>query len=341
MIFRLSVVCLLAGLAACTAKAPAPSDVDRVLSRWDADDHPDLKAVIVLRNGALAGSRYYNGEKPDTLHDIRSAGKSITSLLVGMAIEAGRIEGTSDPVGRYLPDARGTPVENITLDDALTMRSGLDADDEDEASPGNEDKLDAARDPRAFALSISAREPRGSRYVYNSLSAYLVGLVVEKAVGRPQDEFARDALFSPLGITHWTWQHDAGGHTKGQGNLWLTALDVAKIGQMVLDGGTYQGRRIVGARWLDASVQPRVAISAVDPYADGYGYFWYTKTHDIRGERVRVSFASGSGGNKIYIVPSRHLVVAITSSAYGRGYGQRRSEAILRALLEEASSLKW
>jgi CubicO group peptidase (beta-lactamase class C family) len=312
---------------------PALAAIEQVLARWDVDEHPDLKAVVVRRRGAVVAERYYNGERSDTLHDVRSAGKSVTSLLIGIALDRGQIESTAARVGRYLPDAESSPVGRDSLDDLLTMRSGLAADDQDPSSPGNEDNLDAARAPVAFALAVPAREPPGSRYVYNSLTAYLAGLVLEKAVFGPQDEFARDALFAPLGITDWRWQRDAAGHTKGQGNLSLHARDFAKIGQMVLDRGTYNGRRSVSERWIEESLRPRVAIGAVDPYADGYGYFWYEKTHDIGGERVSVGFASGSGGNKIYVVPSRALVVAVTSSAYGRGYGQRRSEAILKALL--------
>jgi CubicO group peptidase (beta-lactamase class C family) len=90
---------------------------------------------------------------------------------------------------------------------------------------------------------------------------------------------------------------------------------------------------VLSAEWIRESLEPRVDIRASDPYATGYGYFWYQKGHEIAGQQIPVAFASGSGGNKIYVVPTRKLVVAITSSAYGRGYGQRRSEAILRAIL--------
>jgi CubicO group peptidase (beta-lactamase class C family) len=102
---------------------------------------------------------------------------------------------------------------------------------------------------------------------------------------------------------------------------------------MVLNKGLLHGKRVLSAAWITESLKPRVTISRTEPYADGYGYFWYHKTHDIAGRRVAVSFASGNGGNKLYLVPSREMVVAITSRAYGRGYGQRRSEDILKALL--------
>lgn len=104
-------------------------------------------------------------------------------------------------------------------------------------------------------------------------------------------------------------------------------------GEPVRADGLHDGRRIVSAAWLQAVLTPKVGISDSDPYADGYGYFWYHKTQQIGGKPVPVSFASGNGGNKIYVVASRRLVVAITSAAHGHGYGQRRSEAILKAVL--------
>ncbi len=139
----------------------------------------------------------------------------------------------------------------------------------------------------------------------------------------------RGAISDLLGLR----ESDAAGYTKGQGNLSITARELATIGEMVRNDGTYRGHRIVSAAWLRAALAPKVTISGSDPYADGYGYFWYSKVQQIEGKPVPVSFASGNGGNKIYVVPSRHLVVAITSSAYGHGYGQRRSENILRAII--------
>ena len=207
------------------------------------------------------------------------------------------------------------------------------ADDEQADSPGNEARLDASPDPFNFALSVRLRDCPGTRYVYNSLTAYIAGLALEGAVGERVDTFAARTLFAPLAIKDWRWRRDRAGHTTGQGNLSLTAQDFAKIGQLVLDKGLWNGRRVVSARWIEESLTPRVRISAVDRYADDYGYFWYSKTYRIGARNVRVDFASGNGGNKIYVVPDRSLIVAIQSSAYGRVRGQRRSEQILLRIL--------
>ena len=332
----LKLVSIAIGAVALCAAAPVPyidAALMEVLSAFDHDEHPDLRAVVVLRDGRVVAERYYNGETANTLHDIRSAGKSVTSLLVGIAIDRGKINGVGDTVSTYWPEAKGSAIGDVAIRDVLTMRSGLAAFDADPASPGNEGKLDAASDPLVFLRSIPRADPPGSRYRYNSATACIAGVVVAKATGLSMAAFARTSLFEPLGISRWQWASDAAGYTKGQGNLSLTARDFAAIGEMVRGEGLYRGHRIVSASWIRDALGSKVGISDVDPYADDYGYFWYSKVQQIDGKPVSVSFASGNGGNKIYVIPSRHMVVAVTSSAYGHGYGQRRSEAILTSVL--------
>lgn len=323
----------LAGLLTVAAPASERSDLDAVLESWDRDEHPDLRGVVVVYDGRRVAERYYNGASPTELHDIRSAGKSITALLVGIAIDRGAIISLDDPVSRYWREASGSAIGAVTLRDVMSMRSGLAAFDEDAASPGNEDRMDASGDPMAFVRQVPSADAPGTHYRYNSATAYTAGVVVAKATREKMGSFARTHLFRPLRITHWEWQSDASGMTKGQGNLSLTTRGLASIGEMVRNNGRVQGRQIVSANWITAMLAPRVSIGADDPYADQYGYFWYRKVQQIAGLTLPVSFASGNGGNKIYVVPACSLVVAITSSAYGRGYGQRRSEDVLKRLL--------
>jgi CubicO group peptidase (beta-lactamase class C family) len=323
-------LCLLL-LVAAPAMAEPLTDI---LVRLDQDQHPDLSSVLVQRDGAIIAERYYNGETADTLHDIRSAGKSITALLAGAAADRGKLS-ASGTIERYWPAAKGTALQGVTLDQVLTMRSGLAAFDDDPASPGNEDKMDEAADTLAFALATPSETRPGTVYRYNSMTAWLAGITVEKATGTDLEEFARSTLFQPLGIQHWRWLRDASGHPKGQGNLFLRTRDAAKIGQMVLDQGLYGGRRVISASWLEAMLAPRVAIAEVDRYADHYGYFWYRKTQRIGNRDILVHFASGNGGNKIYVIPELKSVVVVTSRAYGKGYGQKRSENILTVILAD------
>jgi CubicO group peptidase (beta-lactamase class C family) len=317
----------------CSAVRAAPAGLDAVLAGWEHDEHADLRAVVVSRGGAIVAERYYNGETAAALHDVRSAGKSVTALLVGAAVDRGTIAAASDRVERYWPATHGNAIGDVTIADVLTMRSGLDSFDEDPASPGNEDKFDEAADPLAFLLAVPRAVPPGTLYRYNSLTAYVAGRLVEQATGQDLQAFAGAALFGPIGIDHWSWGRDNTGHTKGQGNLSLSARDLLKIGQLVLDQGRHDGRQVIGAAWIAAMMAPRVHIAGSDRYADDYGYFWYAKKQIVAGREVPVFFASGNGGNKIYVMPTLDMVVVVTSSAYGHGYGQLRSENILKAVL--------
>ena len=337
----------LAMLAACqapTTTARGGIDFASTLAAWDRDPGQEpgkdqdktLQGVVVLRDGRVVAERYYTGATAASLNDIRSAGKSVTALLATIALDRGAIASASDPVRKYWPEAAGSALGAATIDDLLTMRSGLAADDEDPASPGSEDRMDEASDPVAFLRSTPRQDAPGATYRYNSLTAYATGIVVGRATGADLGTFAGTALFGPLGIADWRWNKDAAGHTKGQGNLWLSTRSLATIGEMVRCGGEYRGRRIVSAGGIEAMLRPRVPIAATDPYADEYGRLWYFKSLPVGDFRVPVWFASGNGGNKIYVVPNLRMVVAITSQAYGRGYGQRRSQEILTRLLREA-----
>ena len=309
------------------------------LAAWDQDSDKTLQGVVVLRDGRLVAERYYNGASARSLNDIRSAGKSVTGLLATFAMDRGLIASASDPVRRYWPESANSALGDASVDDLLTMRSGLAADDEDPASPGNEDRMDAAPDPLAFTLAVPRQEAPGRVYRYNSVTAYAAGVVVAKATGGPDGDlgrFAGTVLFEPLGITDWRWDRDRAGQTKGQGNLWLSTRSMAAIGELVRNGGEYHGRRLLSAGGVEAMLRPRVATGAQDPYSDQYSRLWYSKSLTVGDSRVPIWFASGNGGNKIYLVPHLRLVVAITSQAYGRGYGQRRSQDILIGVLKAA-----
>jgi CubicO group peptidase (beta-lactamase class C family) len=319
---------------ATVAAASGPGDPawDSLFATLRRDTLRDLKGVLVEQCGHALAEAYFNGDDATSLHDIRSATKSITSTLVGIAMDRGLIPSVDVSIATVLPLDRAV-YGGITLRDLLTMRSGLDDDDEDSASIGNESKLDQSDDWLAFARRVPLKWPPGSRYVYSSLNAYLAGAVVERAAGVPLAAFAETTLFRPLGIDRYQWRRGPRGEGVGQGNLSITLRDMARIGELYLDHGARNGHRIVSARYVTDALAPLVPISASDPYADAYGYMWYSKSYDVNGDTVALHFASGNGGNKIYIVPRDHLIITITSSAYNTRYGQRRSEQILKRIL--------
>ena len=337
--FRIAVVAAFTICASCSPiEDQPPASLNSALAAFEDDEHGDLHAVIVIQKGVMVAEKYFNGGDRQTLVDVRSAGKSVTSLLFGMAHDQGALESLDDPVEKYWPDTQGSPIGPVRLADVLTMRTGLDADGNNPSSPGYEDHLDEADDPLSFVMSVPRAEQPGKQYRYNSLAAYVTGIVIGRATGSELGDFARKNLFEPLMIERWDWQKDRAGYTKGQGNLFLTATGFARIGEMVLNGGTYNGRQVVSSEWIQKSLKPRFDISDGDPFASGYGYYWYHQEYSMNGRSIQVSFASGNGGNKIYVIPQFELVVSVMSRAYGQGYGQRRSENILKAILAVKTS---
>ncbi|WP_041586961.1 serine hydrolase domain-containing protein [Terriglobus saanensis] len=308
--------------------------LETLYAEMEREEHHDLKGVVIVRAGRVVSERYFNGDSAETLHDIRSATKSITSLLMGFAVQKGMVHSVHDSIAAYLPGLPKDGRERITVEDLLTMRSGLDADDTVATSPGNEDRLDESTDWIRAAYAVPMKRAPGEKYLYCSLNAFLTGAIVENATHMPLDEFAKANLFGPLGITKFRWRQVPVNRTTGQGNLEITARDAAAIGGLMLNDGVVNGRRLLSHEWIAKSLASEVAISDSDPYADAYGWMWYTRAAPVGGRKIEVHFASGNGGNKIYIVPSLHMVVAIMSSAYGHGYGQRRSQEILLRVLE-------
>jgi CubicO group peptidase (beta-lactamase class C family) len=310
-----------------------PAALQSIYSDMTSEPNHDLKGIVIVRDGRLISEHYFNGDSAETLNDIRSATKSLTSLLMGIAIDKGLIRSINDSISLYLPGLPKDGKEKITIKDLLNMRSGLDADDSNPASPGNEDTLDQSSDWIRTVYAVPAKVPPGTKYNYCSLNAFLTGAIIENASHMPLDEFANANLLAPLGIQKYSWRHVPVNRTTGQGNLSITTRAEAAIGQLMLNDGVVNGRRIVAHDWITQSLASQIAISDSDPYADFYGYMWYTKTESVGEHKIEVHFASGNGGNKIYIITSLNMVVAITSSAYGQHYGQQRSQDILLRVL--------
>ena len=334
----LVVVCL--ALSACAeVERCAQQTLNCVLANYDDDEYHDLQSVVVIKRGNVLAERYFNGSDSNRLVDVRSAGKSVTSLLFGIAMDKGFIGRLDQQVADILDAAKNTDLGRVPFEHLLTMRTGLDADANDPNSIGMEDHMDASSDPFAFVLTVPLIEEGGQRYVYNSLAAYAAGLVIGTATGDGLEAFASEHLFKPLAFKQWNWQEDRSGYTKGQGNLFLTAPDFAKIGLMVLNQGQYDGQRIVSSTWIEESLKRRVDVSAIEPNAIGYGYYWFYQEYEMDSKKLGVHFASGNGGNKIYIIPALDMVVSVMSTAYGQGRGHRRSEAILKDVLAFELSL--
>jgi CubicO group peptidase (beta-lactamase class C family) len=162
----------------------------------------------------------------------------------------------------------------------------------------------------------------------------LIGAIIEEASGKKLADFAREHLFSKLGIREFYWYTGPGGRTGPMGNLYLSTLDFARIGQLIINKGVWQGQQVVSSHWIDMLDDVKFDISKSNPFVTGYGYLWYTGLKKVNNKKYNYICASGNGGNLLFVVPSENLVVSLTSSAYGQGYGHQRSHNIFHLILK-------
>jgi len=305
---------------------------DRLASRG-----ANIHAVLVARPGKLVYERYFKGSDQipgifygkrvesvtfvaDTLHNMKSVSKSVVSLTVGIALDRGLIRSVDEPIFSFFPeltDLRTPEKDRLLLRHALTMTMGLawveatpDTGDEN----NDEARMRRAADPCRYVLGLPMTAPAGQEFFYNTGALALVAAIVRKATGRPLDELAKEALFDLLGIAPVEWRR-VKGDTDAGGGLRLRPRDMAKIGQLVLAGGRWNGRQIVSKEWIEKSTTPK--IKAVADGFDGlYGYLWWLARYRINGREVDCIAAQGRGGQYVRIVPSLDLVVAVTAGYY-------------------------
>jgi CubicO group peptidase (beta-lactamase class C family) len=267
-----------------------------------AKDLP-LHNLLVIRRGQLILDASLYPYSPKGPHDVTSVTKSITSLLMGIAIDKGLVESVRQPVVSLLPGAvRGTPDaqrQALTVEHLLTMTSGLDCGYE----PG-ERELAAMRrrdDWPAFVLALPMRAAPGMQYAYCSCNSHLLSAILSARTGGSALAFARTHLFDPLGISTASWPADNHGRTHGWGDLHLFPTDLAKIGELYRTGGVWKGRRILSESWVRQSTQPHVRVRE----GVGYGYAWWINT----AREPAIYEAVGRGGQRVAVVPDKELVV--------------------------------
>ncbi|KAB7769768.1 serine hydrolase domain-containing protein [Xanthomonas maliensis] len=301
---------------------------------------PDTSSVLIVRDGALVYEHYFGGADRQTLHDARSATKSVTALLVGAAIARGQLPGVQAKVYPYFSDRQwlhDDPRKRaITVEDLLTMSSQWECDDDNAFSTGNEERMYVSADWTQFALDLPIKgyapwmrrpqdSPYGRAFSYCTAGSFLLGAVLEKATGQPLQDFAAQALERPLGIVDAHWLRSAEGVGMGGGGTRYRSRDLAKFGQLLLDQGRWQGRQVLPAAWIAAMTQ--VHAQARDD-AD-YGYQLWRFRFPVRGVARGVWAMSGNGGNDVFVLPEERLVVVITRRAYNRPQMHAQSQALL------------
>lgn len=306
-----------------------------------AGDFKKIGSVVVARHGKLVYEGYFDGDA-STLRDTRSATKSITDVLMGIAIDEKKLSGVNERVLALLPE-RARKMQNpdprkdkITVEDFLTMSSPLECDDWNDASRGNEERMYVIEDWAQFILDLPVaghmrvgekEEPPkyGRRFSYCTGGVFVLSEVLQKATGQRTDHYAQQKLFAPLGITDAQWVYSPLNIPQTGGGLRLTSRDLVKVAELYRSGGVWQGKRIVDETWVKASTQPHAQIDD----ATEYGYLWWLKAFKSGDKAYPAFFMSGNGGNKVAVFPGLDLTVVLTSTNYGTRGMHEQTEKLL------------
>jgi CubicO group peptidase (beta-lactamase class C family) len=290
-----------------------------------------VHGLLIARHGRLVLEEYFYGEGAETPHETRSASKTVVSVLVGAAMQAGADVGPETPVyGVMRPEARGLDARTrgLTLHHLLTMSSGYDCDDDGDGRPGNEETVTQQdRDPDWTRMILDVplvREP-GAQAVYCSINPHLAGAVLARATRRSIPDLMRQLVAEPMGMRGYYVPLTPLGEAYLGGGWRFRPRDFMKLGQLYLDGGTWRGRRIVSEDWVRRSTEPRYPMGS----NARYGYLWWIMDYPYAGRTVRAYYASGNGGQEVMSIPALDLVIAV----YGGNYNERAGLMMVNDLI--------
>ncbi|MCC8423661.1 serine hydrolase [Mucilaginibacter sp. UR6-11] len=295
-------------------------------------NYKGIHSILVSKAGQTIYAQYFNGYTADSLHDSRSSFKSVTSLLLGIAIDQRLIKDVNEKVYTFFPEDTAfthDPLKRmITIKDLLEMRSGFDCDEWTDDGKDCESAMTQSNDWLKFALALSMKNKPGKVWNYTSCDPMIVGGIIRKAAGMSIVDFAAKYLFEPMGITHYQWTVDPAGQGMTAGSFYILPGDMLKIGQMVLANGSYNGRQIISESWLKVSTAAFIPIpdncsfikfsrsKTAVPQQTYYGYYWYNEVVRKKQGDYPVIFASGNGGQYIMVIKKINMVVVFTQGNY-------------------------
>ena len=285
-----------------------------------------IQSLMIQKEGEIIYEDFRFGMEADRPVNIKSASKSVLSLLVGIAIDKGYLEGTDQTIDsffvEYFTENPDSIKENITIGNLLTMQSGMET-----TSFRNYGRWVLSSNWVNFALGMPMTDEPGGDMLYSTGSSHLLSVILTKATGMSTRAFANRYLFEPMDIQVGGWDRDPQGYYMGGNNMALSPEALIKIGSMVMNVGTYNGEEIVSKEWILESVQVYTR-SLYNPY--NYGYMWWRKPVG----KYQLFFAWGNGGQYILIFPELETVVSVTSDL-GRSNGSRRYQDLFFDYVED------
>ena len=283
--------------------------LDEITSRLVSEDqYFNVKSLIIVKDGKLVYETYFRtpAERCRYGH-VQSVTKSITSLIFGIIKSDGYIDSLNQTLYSIISDKfpYGDSKRLITLRNLLTMSSGLSFDNDVFSLEIYGDKPD---DPVKYILNKPLYALPGELFYYRDCDPHLISYVIQRLTGKSEEQCVKEYIFEPLGINDYYWDSDHTNTTTGAYGLHLKPRDMAKIGQLVLDHGRWNGAQIVDSTWISTSTQKHIETSfQTEPYIYEYGFYWWIVP------RWKAFTAWGQGGNFIFIVPGQGMVLIMSS----------------------------
>jgi CubicO group peptidase (beta-lactamase class C family) len=297
--------------------------LDLMVDSINANKLTNIQSVLISRNGKLVYEQYFDGFDMATTHDMRSASKSISSALIGIAMDKGILKDTSQKLFDFLPEpykstANGdTRKQAISIGSLLTMSSGLDAIDFgiDRKSVGSEDEYQQSADWLKTVVNAPMIYQPFTHANYSSANPFLLGVILASQVKQPLELWIDHNLFEPLGITNYIIQRDDKGHPYFGGGMFLQPRDMLKFGLLYANGGKWNNKQIISQKWIDASFK-KYLILENHPEKNEYGFLWWHYDYKLNGKTIHSIEARGAGGQYIFIIPEYKIVAVITSANF-------------------------
>jgi len=310
-------------------------ELGRLIDSVRAGNLVNTHSVLMAKENKLVFETYFDGFNANIPHDLRSASKSISSAMIGIAIDDKIIgsvnERLYDAVPKEYQYTKDSLKSQIRVKDLLTMSSGLDVN-----NLASEDYYQDPENPKSWLQSVleapMVKEP-GTYADYGSANPFLLGVYLNERLNGPLENYMDEKLFGPLGITNYINQTDDSEITPYfGGGMLLTPRDLLKFGQLYLNKGVWNGKQIISEDWVAESFKKHVQLQDVRD-KNQYGYLWWHDTYQVKGRSIECIEARGAGGQFIFVIPELESVVVITSGNFRNGKGNQPRDILKKYLL--------
>ncbi|QGK74009.1 serine hydrolase [Flavobacterium sp. SLB02] len=306
-----------------------------------------IHSVLISRNDQVVYEQYFNGYKRDSLHDSRSSFKSITSLLVGIAIDKGFIKNVDQKVYEFFPEYPFLKTDKlkklITIKNLVEMKSGFDCEEFNDTKDC-ENEMSLSKNWVEYSLNLPMKDKPGEVWAYTSIDPVILSGVIRKATNMSVMDFAKKYLFDPLEISHYKWTIDPSGNGMTAGSFYIRPIDMLKIGQLVKNKGVWEHKQIISKKWIlestlcditipDFSFMKSSRSKLGSPQPANYGYYWYKEILKTKDIQENLLFASGNGGQYIFIVENLNLTIVFTQGNYGSFKAKQAFEIMAKYIL--------